>query len=61
MMGNYYKYVDEKLSNNDKQLLQPLRNQKLIIKEEKEKDEEKTMMRKTKKMILMKNYHQGCH
>ena len=41
MMGNYYKYVDEKLSNNDKQLLQPLRNQKLIIKEEKEKDEEK--------------------
>ena len=37
MMGNYYKYVDEKLSNNDKQLLQPLRNQKLIIKEEKKK------------------------
>lgn len=40
MMGNYYKYVDEKLSNNDKQLLRPLKNQKLVIEEDDFEEEE---------------------
>ncbi|KAL6451871.1 SPAC2F3.16 Uncharacterized RING finger protein C2F3.16 [Candida maltosa Xu316] len=33
MMGNYYKYINEKLSEDDKHLLQPLRKQKLVIEE----------------------------
>ncbi|EGW30804.1 uncharacterized protein SPAPADRAFT_72723 [Spathaspora passalidarum NRRL Y-27907] len=31
MMGNYYKYVNEKLSQENKQLLRPLRKQTLVI------------------------------
>lgn len=33
MMGNYYKYVNDKISEDDKHLLQPLKSEKLVIQE----------------------------
>lgn len=33
MMGNYYKYINEKLSEDDKHLLKPLKSEKLVINE----------------------------